>query len=83
MADGVTDTGQKKVVLLYITGSAVSEIYSTLDEKESDDYNEVKKKLTDQFAPLKNLDYEIFAFSQIRQFFSIGYIILITLLKLF
>ena len=67
LASGVTDKPQKKAVLLYVSGPPVNEIYSTLQPEDSDDYETVKKKITDHFAPFKNLDYEVFAFSQMRQ----------------
>ena len=40
-----------------MTGSAVREIYSTLEESENDDYDVIKQKLKDHFASLKNTDY--------------------------
>jgi len=66
-ASGVKDGGQKRALLLYTMGPATREVYSTLDEKDDDDYEAIKKKLSDHFAPLKNLDFEKFAFSQLRQ----------------
>ena len=67
VASGVTDRNQKRAVLLYVAGSSVREIYSTLEENENDDYDEIKKKLKDHFAPLKNTDYEAFTFSRMQQ----------------
>lgn len=66
-ASGVTKAEQKKALLVYLMGAPAREAYSTLDEKESDTYENVCDKLKAHFAPLKNLDYETFAFSQIRQ----------------
>ena len=67
VASGVKDGAQKKAVLLFVAGSEVRRIYSTLDPKDADDYDEVIKKLKAHFTPLKNLDYETFAFSQMSQ----------------
>ena len=66
-ASGVSQAAQKRAVLVYVMGPAVREVYSTLDEKDTDTYDEIKKKLTDHFAPLKNLDFEIFKFAQMYQ----------------
>ena len=63
---GVKDAGQKKSLLLYTMGTAAREIYFTI-KGGSDDYAAVKKAMSTYFAPLKNLDYEIFVFSQMRQ----------------
>ena len=67
VASGVKDGAQKKAVLLFVAGSEVRRIYSTLDPKDADDYDEVIKKLKAHFTPLKNLDYETFTFSQMSQ----------------
>ena len=66
VGSGVVDEGQKKAILLYVVGSAAREVYYTL-KKDDDDYKAVKKVFGDYFMPLKNLDYEIFSFGQLRQ----------------
>ena len=50
-----------------VSSPAENEIYSTMEPDDADDYEAVKKKVADHFAPLKNLDYEVYAFSQMRQ----------------
>ena len=67
VASGVKDGALKKAVLLFVEGSEVRRIYSTLDPKDADDYDEVIKKLKAHFTPLKNIDYETFVFSQMSQ----------------
>ena len=63
---GITDAQQKKAILLHVVGRAAREIYFTL-KKDTDDYNAVVKVFKDYFAPLKNVDYEIFNFGLMRQ----------------
>ena len=66
VGSGVKDAAQKKAILLYAMGGAASAIYYSL-QGESDDYEAVKKICGDYFKPLKNLDYEVFMFGQLKQ----------------
>ena len=44
---------QKKAVFLFIAGIELRRIYSTLDPKDAEDYDEVIKKFKTHFTPLK------------------------------
>ena len=63
---GISDGAQKKAILLHVVGSAAREIYYT-KAYDNDDYAAVKKTLLSHFTPLKNLDFEVFQFTQLRQ----------------
>ena len=63
---GVKDAGQRSPFCSTQWTRKREQIYFTL-KGESDDYAAVKKAMATYFAPLKNLDYEIFVFSQMRQ----------------
>ena len=60
------DDDQKKAILLYVGGPGVREIYKT-KAKADDNFDTVVKALEEHFKPLKNLNFQIFKFGQLRQ----------------
>ena len=66
MATNITNSKQKRAILLYQVGPATQEIYETL-EKTGEDCNTALTKLTEYFSPKKNVDYAIFQFRQAVQ----------------
>ena len=66
LAGGVSYAPLKKVVLLYLSGREIRDIYKNL--KQDDDACEtICQKLTNYFRPHKNLTYECFRFKQALQ----------------
>ena len=63
---GVSNAAQKKAILLHVVGKSSRDIYYTM-KKDDDNYDAVKKAFSDYFAPMKNTDYEIFNFGQMKQ----------------
>ena len=57
VASGVTDGAQKRALLLHTAGSAVQDIFETLEDT-GDTYDEAVEKLQNYFVPKKNLTYE-------------------------
>ena len=66
MATNITNSKQKRAMLVYQAGPATQEIFKTLEEM-GEDYNTALTKLTEYFSPKKNVDYEIFQFRQAVQ----------------
>ena len=66
VAANVTKAPQKKATLLHVVGKAARDIYYTRAQA-GDRYEEVRDILADHFTPLRNVDYEIYKFGQIRQ----------------
>ena len=66
IGSGVSDPDQSLATLLYVVGPEARQIYAS-KKKNTDKYDDVKRILKDHFAPLKNEDYEILKFSQLRQ----------------
>ena len=50
-------------MLLYQVGTETQEIFETFQDT-GDDYTTAKAKLNEYFLPKKNVDFEIFQFSQ-------------------
>ena len=69
IATNVKDDAQKRALLLYQAGAATQEIFETLPvaQDETQDYKTALAKLEAHFAPLKNVDFEIFKFRQAKQ----------------
>jgi predicted Zn-ribbon and HTH transcriptional regulator len=66
VAAKVTDEQQKRALMLHLAGERVYEIYQTL-ENTGTDYETVKTKLTEKFAPKVNKEFERFKFRSARQ----------------
>lgn len=66
VAMNISNSERKKALLLHYAGESVHDIYDTMKDDE-DEYDDVKKKLTDYFEPKKNVLYEIFNFRQAKQ----------------
>lgn len=72
MVDGraITDSAQKKALLLHLAGTEVQDIYETLEPKEpavGDKFDECVDSLTTYFAPKSNRTYERHLFRRLRQ----------------
>ena len=65
-ANAITDVPRKRALLLYMAGSRVREIFSTLQETGTD-FDTAKTKLGEYFAPQKNRRYEIYKFRKMKQ----------------
>ena len=64
----ITDPTQKRAVLLSLSGPGVQELFDTLpDTGEDKDFEVAVKKLSDNFAPKQNADFEIYNFRQAIQ----------------
>lgn len=63
---GITDVKQKLNVFLHVAGKSCREVYSTKKEALATD-NTYTTALTEFFTPLKNLEYECYNFSLMRQ----------------
>ena len=67
-ANAITDNARKRALLLYMGGSRVREIFSTLqDTGDDDNFDTAKTKLNEYFAPQKNKRYEIYQFRKMKQ----------------
>jgi hypothetical protein len=66
IAAGINKGAQKKATLLHVVGKAARDIYYSKAE-DDDTYNDVKDTLADHFTPLRNVDFEIYKFSQLKQ----------------
>ena len=66
IAAGINKGAQKKATLLHVVGKAARDIYYSKAE-DDDTYNDVKDTLVDHFTPLRNVDFEIYKFSQLKQ----------------
>ncbi len=53
-------------MLLHIAGEAVRDIYYA-QAKATDAYKDVRAILEGHFNPMKNIDYKIFMFGQLKQ----------------
>ena len=53
-------------MLLHLAGGDVFDISETLDT-DSDTYQQLKRKLTEFFAPKRNTEYEVYVFRQATQ----------------
>ena len=68
MAMDIKDDTRKRNLLLYLAGPEVDKIFETLPETgENKDYALAVKKLSEYFAPKKNVLYEIHVFRQAKQ----------------
>ena len=57
VASGITDSKQKRAVLLHVAGPEVQDIFATLQET-GEDYAAALAKLTAYFEPKKNVSFE-------------------------
>jgi len=57
---------QQKAILLHLVGDQTRQIYYA-KETNHDDYNDVKRILTDHFTPLVNVEFEVFKFGELKQ----------------
>ena len=68
---GVTNTKQKRALLLHCAGPDVQEIFETLPiieaSREIDEYNAALKMLDEHFLPKANIPYERHVFRQMKQ----------------
>jgi hypothetical protein len=65
------DHARRKAMLLHYAGEPVYDVYSSLPMVERganvNEYEHVVTRLTDYFAPKKNIDYEVYVFRQMKQ----------------
>ena len=67
-AINVTDTAQRRALLLYQVGQATQDIFDTIPNNGADDdYTTALEKLDEYFLPKKNIDFEIFQFRKATQ----------------
>ena len=67
-ATNITDASQKRALLLYSARAIVQEIFETiLENGEDNDFDIAVTKLSANFAPPHNIDFEILQFRQFRQ----------------
>ena len=57
---------QKKAVLLHLVGEQAREIYHAKGQA-NDDFDEVKRILTEHFTPQINTEFEVFKFGELKQ----------------
>ena len=62
----VDDGNRKKALLLYYGGKELHDIYDTISSVK-DEYNDIKRKLTNYFEPKINLTFEVYNFRQMKQ----------------
>jgi hypothetical protein len=65
----VLDTVQKKHILLHVAGESVSNIFyaANRDEQDAATFEEAVRVLSEHFQPMKDIDFCIFKFSQLKQ----------------
>ena len=65
VAFDIKDEARKQALLLYLAGPKVETIFATLpDTGEENDFDTAEQKLTEYFAPKKNILYRATYFSQ-------------------
>ncbi|VDI13935.1 Hypothetical predicted protein [Mytilus galloprovincialis] len=62
----IKDKVRQRALLLHYAGEEVNDIFDTLQET-GEDYDTALTKLTEYFAPKKNVEYEIYKFRQAKQ----------------
>lgn len=62
----ITGDARTKALLLHLAGERVHDNNDTLAE-DADEYTDVMKKLTDHFAPKRNIQYEVYIFRKAAQ----------------
>ena len=67
LALGVEDKKRMKALLLYYAGRDVHDIYKTLTDVPTEEYEAAKTKLTNYFTPKVNQTYEIYHFRKMSQ----------------
>ena len=68
ITSNITANARKWAVLPHLAGERVYEIYdSLLEATDADSYDDVKTKLTQQFQPQKNTEYQILLFRRSEQ----------------
>lgn len=65
-AMNISGDARLKALLLHLAGEKVHDIYDTLAEA-ADKYADTKTKLTNYFAPKKNVQYEVYVFRNATQ----------------
>ena len=66
VAKDIVDDVRKRAMLLNLAGGDIFDISETLDT-DSDTYQQLKRKLTEFFAPKQNTEYEVYVFRQATQ----------------
>ena len=66
VAKGITHDARKKCLLLHVAGEYVFDVADALTDEELT-YAALKSKLSENFAPKRNVEYEIFMFRQASQ----------------
>jgi hypothetical protein len=68
VAFDIKDKARKQALLLYLAGPKVETIFATLsDTGEENDFDKAIEKLTEYFAPKKNILYERHIFREVGQ----------------
>ncbi|CAC5366652.1 unnamed protein product [Mytilus coruscus] len=62
----IKDKVRQRALLLHYAGAEVNDIFDTLQDTV-EDYDTALRKLTEYFAPKKNVEYEIYKFRQAKQ----------------
>lgn len=57
LASGITDSKQKRAVLLHLAGQEVQDVFATLQDT-GEDYNTALQRLTAYFEPKKNVPFK-------------------------
>lgn len=66
IAMAITGDARTKALLLHLAGERVHDIYDMLAD-HADKYADATKKLTDHFAPKRNVQYEVYVFRKATQ----------------
>jgi hypothetical protein len=66
VAANITDKKQKRALLLHLGGPTVQKVFTCLADT-GDDYDTAAEKLSEYFAPKKNIRYERYKFKQACQ----------------
>ena len=67
LAKDIDDNNRKKAMLLHYAGEEVFDLSEAIGVVAGDNFNQTKTKLTDYFAPRRNVEYEVFNFRQTQQ----------------
>ncbi|XP_077869380.1 uncharacterized protein LOC144360591 [Saccoglossus kowalevskii] len=67
VAKNITQDARKRALLLHLAGEEVFEIHLGLEQAEDETYVQLKTKLSEYFAPKRNVEYEVYVFRQASQ----------------
>ena len=67
IAKDINEDDRKRAMLLHYVGEEVFDLADSVGVLDGDRFAVVKKKLTDYFAPKRNVEFEVFTFRQAEQ----------------